>query len=199
MMTGYETFCLYQALKLHFTSEKYNYFTYNGKTHVSLNSFENRKDKYHFHKLARKYTNKDDMIFFIASNFVENEKTWVGSLLQEEADINYSKHQKVIQSLTYFFENDCDKLFSNEEKPDNVLKVVDGEYPILLKRYLRKDVQLETLCILNNILNFVPVWSKQISDTIIWPNHRLKLVKFASFVPFDGVKYKLILKRIVNK
>ena len=30
-MTGYETFSLYQALKLHFTQESYDFFKYNGK------------------------------------------------------------------------------------------------------------------------------------------------------------------------
>jgi hypothetical protein len=28
-MTGYEAFEIYQALKLHFTSKDYNFFTYN--------------------------------------------------------------------------------------------------------------------------------------------------------------------------
>ena len=51
-MTGYETFSLYQALKLHFTQESYDFFKYNGKTNVSVTTFENRKDKYHFYKHA---------------------------------------------------------------------------------------------------------------------------------------------------
>lgn len=90
-MTGYETFEIYQALKLHFTSDSYDFFKYNGKTNVSVTAFENRKDKYHFYKLSRKCTNKDDLINFIVANFVEDEKSWVGNLLMEEADINYRK------------------------------------------------------------------------------------------------------------
>ena len=105
-MTGYETFGLYQAIKLHFSQESYDFFKYNGKSNVSLNSFDNRKDKYHFHKLSRRYSDKDDMIEFIVSNFVENEKTWVGSLLQDEAEMNYRKHQKIVQSLSYMVESD---------------------------------------------------------------------------------------------
>ena len=57
-MTGYEAFGIYQALKLHFTTDSYDFFKYNGKTNVSVNAFENRKDKYHFYKLSRKYSNK---------------------------------------------------------------------------------------------------------------------------------------------
>ena len=77
-MTGYEAFESYQALKLHFTSDAYNYFTYNGKTNVSVTAFENRKDKYHFYKLSRKFTNREELISFIVANFVEDEASWVG-------------------------------------------------------------------------------------------------------------------------
>ena len=96
MITGYEAFGLYQALKLHFTTETYDYFKYHGKTSVSITSFENRKDKYHFYKLSRKYTNKEDLINFIVANFIEDERSWVGTLLQEEADMNFRKRQKIL-------------------------------------------------------------------------------------------------------
>ena len=45
MISGYEAFGIYQALKLHFTTDSYNYFKYNGKSNISVTVFENRKDK----------------------------------------------------------------------------------------------------------------------------------------------------------
>ncbi len=57
-MTGYEAFSIYHTLKLHFTSD-YDYFKYNGKCNISPTTFENRRDKYHFYKLSRKYPNKE--------------------------------------------------------------------------------------------------------------------------------------------
>ncbi len=98
-MTGYETFGIYESLKLHFSKDTYDFFKYNGKTNHSVQSFENRKDKYHFYKLSRKYTNKDALIDFLVANFLEDDKTWVGKLLEEDADIRYRNRQKVIQSL----------------------------------------------------------------------------------------------------
>ena len=74
MISGYEAFGLYQSLKLHFTTDSYDYFKYNGKTKVTVTAFENRKDKYHFYKLSRKYTNKEDLINFIVANLIEDEK-----------------------------------------------------------------------------------------------------------------------------
>lgn len=197
-MTGYEAFCLYQSIKLHFTSEKYDFSKYNGKTHVSVTSFENRKDKYHFYKLSRKYTNKDELVSFIVSNFVESDKTWVGSLLTEEAEMFHRKHQKYVQSVSYIFENECRKVFDGIDNPNDVLKVTNGEYPILLRKYLQKEIQIETLCFLNSVLKFLPAWSRQITDSIVWPNHKLRMMKFATFLPNDVVKYKSIIKKVIS-
>jgi len=196
-MTGYETFEIYQALKLHFTSDSYDFFKYNGKTNVSVSAFENRKDKYHFYKLSRKCTNRDDLINFIVANFVEDEKSWVGNLLMEEADMNYRKRQKVIQSLSYTFENDCKVIFEDCASDPNTVLKTDGDYPVLLTKTLRKEIQIETLCILNEILGFFPMWSRKITDTIRWPEYRKKCIKYTAFLPKDVVKYKLILKRVI--
>ena len=58
-MTGYEAYCLYNSLKLHFNSDSYDYFRYNGKISSSIEAFENRKDKYHFYKLSRRFANDE--------------------------------------------------------------------------------------------------------------------------------------------
>jgi hypothetical protein len=198
MITGYEAFCLYQALKLHFTTESFDYFKYGGKSKVTLTAFENRKDKWHFSKLSRKYHTKEELTQHIVANLVEDDNAWVGSLIEEQGDINFRKRQKVIQSLSYFFENECQKIFEGRENPNEVLVVNDGEYPILLKMYLQKEIQIETLCMLNSLLNFLPKWSRSISDTIVWPKHRMKIEKYACFLPKDSVKYKMILKKAIS-
>jgi len=198
-MTGYETFGLYQALKLHFTQESYDFFKYNGKTNISVTTFENRKDKYHFYKLSRRLAQKEDMIDFIVANLVEDEKTWVGSLLMQESEVNYRKHQKIIQSMSYTFENDCKLIFGDCILNPNEVLMTDGDYPVLLKKGLQKSVNIESVCLLNNMLGFVPMWSKKIADTIHWPNYRMKLLKYSAFIPKDDVKYKLILKKVLNE
>lgn len=197
-MTPYEIFGIYQSLKLHFTQESYDFFKYQGKSRISLTSFENRKDKWHFAKLSRKFTNKDELITFLVSNFLEDDKTWVGSLLEPTSETIYQQRKKVIQSLSYIFENDCRNLFEGVSNPNDIIKVIDGDHPVLLKKTMQKVTQIETLCVLNKILNFIPSWTKQISDTIIWPNYRMKLLKYSDFLQFDTNRYKLILKKVLN-
>lgn len=195
-MTGYEAFSIYHTLKLHFTSD-YDYFKYNGKCNISPTTFENRRDKYHFYKLSRKYPNKEQFQNFVIANLFENSEAWAGTLLQPEAEVNYLLRQKVVQSLSYTFENDCKVIFEDCKDPNDVIRVVDGEYPILLKKALRKEIHVETLCLLAQILGFLPMWNKKITDTIRWPEYQKKLTKYAHFLPKDVVKYKLILKKII--
>lgn len=197
MITGYEAFSLYQSLKLHFTQESYDYLKYNGKTNITIASFENRKDKWHFTKLSKKYSNKDDLIMFLASNFLEDSNIWIGGLLEEDSDIVYKKRLKIIQSLSYTFENDCKKLFEQQNDPNSILKVTNGEHPVLLKSTMRKEIEIETFCILTKLLKFLPMWKEKISDTIVWPNFCLRTTKYSCFLIQDMMKYKLILKKVI--
>lgn len=195
-MTGYEAYCLFNAIKLHFTSS-YDYFKYNGKTHnATKNNFDIRSDKYHFYKISREYPNKEIFIDLLVANFLEQDKVWVGDLLSEGAREHYLNHQKVIQSLSHIFENDCIKIFDDQDNPNNILKT-NGEYPILLIKGLQKDIHFETLCILNMILNFMPMWKSKIEDTIYWPNYSKKIEKYACFLPQNVLKYKMILKKTI--
>jgi hypothetical protein len=110
-ITGYEAFVLYQSIKLHFTTDSYDFFKYGGKSRISIDAFENRKDKYHFYKLSRRLTNRDDLIMFLVANFVNNDNIWIGDLLTEESETIYRQRLRVIQGLSYIYENDCRKIF----------------------------------------------------------------------------------------
>ena len=182
-MTGYETFGLYQALKLHFTTDSYDFFKYNGKTNVSVSAFENRKDKWQYYKLSRRCPNDQMMQDFLVANFIADPNVWVGTLLQDDAEVCYRSRQKVVQSLTYFFTNDINNLF--DSNPNSVLQCHDGQYPDLLQKYLHGEIQLETMCILNSILGFIPRWDKQIADTIHYPKISLRIKKYTPFLPFQ--------------
>jgi hypothetical protein len=194
-LTGYEAFCLYSSLKLHFTSS-YDYFKYGGKLKVTIDSFDNRKDKYYFHKISRKF-NKDDYIEFLVSNFLHEPNIWIGKLMDEEANERYLNYQKVNQSLSYIFENECTELFNSVEKPNELFKT-SGEHPILLKKVMRNEISIQTFFILNKFIDFVPAWKQKISDTIVWPNFQSKIENYSGFLRFDETKFRLILKKCLT-
>ena len=68
-MTGFEVYKVYLALKQHFTKQEYDYFKYHGKVRANENSFEQRRDRYFFKKLATSYSasEKDQLFYKTAS------------------------------------------------------------------------------------------------------------------------------------
>jgi hypothetical protein len=195
--TGFAAYALWNALKLHFTSESYDYFRYNGKTNVSKQTFTTNKSKYQFYKLSRKYDLEELKNFYIA-NFIQGKGDWVGDLLQD-GDENYTKWQKTQQSLTYTFENDIIVLLDKVENPNDLLVVRNNEFPKLMQYTTQGDITLETLIILNDLMNFFPMWEKEIYDDIVWPSFKTKCVKYKPFLHYDKEKFKQILKEKIKE
>jgi hypothetical protein len=195
--TGFAAYALWNALKLHFTSDSYDYFKYNGKTNVSKQTFSIRKDKYQFYKLSRKYSLEELRNFYVA-NFVYGKSDWVGELLQDGNE-NYLKWQKIIQSLTYTFENDIVHLLDEVEKPNDLLLVRSNEFPKLLQSVMNYSISIETVIILNDIMNFFPMWKKQIDDDIVWPDWQRRIEKYSPFIHYDKSKLKNILKEKIKE
>jgi len=190
--TGFEAYALWNALKLHFTSDSYNYFKYSGKTNVSKQSFTTNKSKYQFYKLSRKYDLEELKSFYVA-NFIEGKGDWVGELLQD-GDENYAKWQKRQQSLTYTFENDIMYLFDLVDgaefvNRDDILKPIDGGWPMIITKLMKNQVSLESVCILVDLVGCMPRWEKQITEDIIWPTHKRLIQRYTPFIQYDKEKF----------
>lgn len=185
-MTGYEAFSLYHVLKLHFTTD-YDYFKYNGKCNISIEAFEKRRDKYHFYKLSRKFE-RDDYHEYVVANLLNNDNCWAGTLLEDDANEVHMKRMAIIQALSYNFKNDC-MVISDSGGINDLLKT-EGEYPTLLTMALQRVITVETLCILNSMMNFMPMWSRKIQDDIRYPTLHRKWTKYTPFIHFDRDNYR---------
>jgi hypothetical protein len=200
--SGFAAYALWNALKLHFTSESYDYFKYNGKTNVSKQTFTINKSKDQFYKLSRKYDIEELKNFYIA-NFIQGKGDWVGDLLQD-GDENYTKWQKTQQSLTYTFENDIMYMFDSVDGAefwhiDDYFKPIDGGWPMLITKMMHDKISLETVCILVDILGCMPKWEKQITEDIIWPTHRRIIKKYTPFIQYDKEKFTKFLKEKIKE
>lgn len=191
-MNGYDLYCTYQAIKLHFTSESYNFFHYDGKTRVSIDAFQKRRDKFLFHRLARKYRD-DEMVPFLVANFVHSDDNWTKSLLEDEAEETYRNWKRTTDSMSRVYTEDLQKIATKETFND-LFKVEDGQFPKLLVLFMQKDVTIETMVILNNIFDFIRIWDKKISDDIIYPKVSRKIRKYGAFLAVNVDKYKILTK-----
>lgn len=195
--SGFAAFAMFHALKLHFTSS-YDYIKYKGKTSVSKTTFATRKDKYTFYKLSRKFGLTELRDYYIA-NFLVNDIQWIGDVVGPDAEENYKKWLKTTQSLTYTFENDIIKLLDRVNEPNDLLVVKRNQFPLLMQFAQQGDIALETLIILNDLMNFFPMWEKEIYDDIVWPNFKRRCEKYKPFLSYDKEKFKLILKEKIKE
>ena len=191
MKDPFESYKLYNSLKLHFETDNYDAIKYNFKTSVKPTSFFKRKDKYFFAKLANTY---DDLLDFYVANF-KNDVKYVGDMLNEHGERYYREHKKVCESLTYTFENDINKLYESNSDFDSLLEARDNEHPFVITYWLQDEIHLETVVILDSITGFVDRENKKISETIIWPDIFRKITKYKPFVKFDKTKCLNILKK----
>lgn len=192
-MNGYEAYSLYQAVRLHFTSDKYNFFQYDGKTRISVESFQKRQDKFLFHRLARKYR-EDEIIPFLVSNFIKSENTWVKALFESEAEENYKQWKRKTDSMSRTYTEELEKI-ATPENFNQLFAVDDGQYPKLLVHFLQKDISIETMVILNSVFQFLPIWEKKIEEDIIFPKLSRKISKYGAFLSIDGEKYRKLTKK----
>ena len=191
MNDPFESYKLYNALKLHFESS-YDAVKYNYKTNVTPKSFLNRKDKYFFAKLAKKYNGS--LKEFYVSQFI-NEQKYVGDMMDSEAESYYATYKKIKESIHRVFSIDINKIIDLNigVKFDNLFESVDGQQPMIVQMWMQEDITLETVVILNSLLGFIQREDSKISDTIIWPDNKRKIEKYTPFVNFDINKCKTML------
>tara|TARA_E500000305_G_scaffold10916_2_gene7438 strand:- start:949 stop:1533 length:585 start_codon:yes stop_codon:yes gene_type:complete len=191
-MTPLETYQSYLALKLHFGG-KYDYFKYGGKTSATLSAFEKRKDKFKFVKLSQKLSDPQILDYYLA-NFIRG-KEWIGDFDQK----NWLEHKKVNQSIEYVYENDIEKLLTISANFDILFKVGEGNHPKLVKAYLGKKISLETLVILEKVLEYRKQFDAKISETYVWPKVSLLIKKYEPFLDIDARAFRLKTLTLVKE
>tara|TARA_B100000212_G_scaffold282254_1_gene222343 strand:- start:520 stop:1092 length:573 start_codon:yes stop_codon:yes gene_type:complete len=185
MVDPFESYKLYNALKLHFETD-YDAIKYNFKSNVSPNSFFKRRDKYFFAKIAR---NNKDLLNYYVFNFIEDVK-----YVADMDDKHYTKHKKIHDALTRTFQTDIDNI--SDEKFDILLSAGNNnQAPKIIEKWMHEEITLETLVIVNALTNFVNLEGKKITETIFWPDVSRKITKYTPFVKFDRDKYMNIIKK----
>ena len=195
-MNGFEVYKIYLAIKLHFTSKKqsYDFHKHLGRTTARLETFTKRRDRYFFHKLSKSYNNNTIVDYFV-SNFVTNTNLWVGDIIGKTGDDNYKQWSKKIEALHYYYEQDIDYILEQDYKFDDLFKSVNGQHPPILKMFLSKRINFETVLILDEILSFTKQLNKNINEKVLWPKLYDRMIRYRAFLNYNLTKYKMTLKR----
>jgi hypothetical protein len=187
-MSAYECYQHYSALKLHFTKQGYDYFKYNHKVSSSPATFETRKDKIFFMKVAK----HEDPVKYMLSNIVINPKVWIRDIAySKEAEQVYQNWLKRNQSFGYVFSQEIDKLDPNFDK--NFKVSASSGHPPAMRLYLRGDISLETLVALVDSTKCSKHWSKSMEHDPIWQDLSNLIVKYRPFLNYDRQRIRKIL------
>jgi hypothetical protein len=98
------------------------------------------------------------------------------------------------QSLSYIFKEEI-SIF-NSKNFDEMFSIQGNKHPLIIKNYLQKKISLETLIILNNILEYTKEFDKKLQDPV-WEFVSMRIEKYTPFIHIDVNKFKQLLKECV--
>jgi hypothetical protein len=182
-MDGFDGYKLFVGIRNHFTTDSYDFVKYQGKTKVTYAAYAKRKDLHRFEKLARQSNAK----MLLVSSFIEGCH-WINDIVGDKGYDAMIKHQKYLEATAYNFKNELQDL---PQPLGNLVGCKDGT-PKLAQLYFQKKVSLETLVLIDNLVDFVSIWrDNQSSDPLI--SALIKTIcKYRPFVEYDKEKIKQI-------
>lgn len=198
-MNEFDVYKMYLALKLHFTTDKYDVIKQRGKVRASRNAFAKRTDLYSIKKISKTYSD-EEVANFLVANFTSGDR-W-GGVFDAEAGDRYLDWKKKIESLSYNFEQDLDNLeLDLEEKSKtfaDCFSIEKNNHPYIIRCFLRKTITLETLVILETLVPYLEKFDAEIDDNIIWPDISRMIKKYKPFLKFDKERFDAILRRRIR-
>ena len=198
MYGGFDVFKIYLAVKNHFTTD-YDYQKYQGRVTAKLDTFTKRHDRYFFHKLSKRYNEREILDFFV-SNFAVDGNKWIGNILNNEGSENYSRYRKYKEAFGYHFRNDCVSILHDFSRRgisfNDGFRIINGQHPRVLRLHIQRKIHIQTTIILDSVLSFSKIWDKEITEKVVWPKIAHTLAKLRPFVLYNQTQAKLIMKDV---
>ena len=191
-MEPIDVYLMYCAMKAHFSKNNYDFHKYGGKTKVSRDSFWKRNDKYFFVKLAKKQHDSTSIQDYLVSNFIRDRRGYIANFNDE----NY----KVWKDRKTDFYN----IFFDELRPlvkdfEPLFQTKNNNHPKLLKEFLGDRVSLETLIILDDLVDFSKGWDRELKEDIVWPDLKKLMKNYKGFLTIDKNRYRIKLLELIEE
>lgn len=188
-MTIDEAYKLYMALRLHFTTDRYNISETKGRVRVSAKSLDkNPKLRYFLDKYRLKYPNKTDFVHFLVANFVYGDH-W-GSVYEGTEHVeHYQRFTRSLDKLSYQFSEDLKALrLAGYDHPSQFLSGT-----IIQKLYYSKHISLESVVILDKLYAFTDHVS---TEDPLWKAFARLIRKYSPFLKTDREKLRSIVSAV---
>lgn len=188
-MDGFKAYKYYMAVKLHFTSKKYNVFETRGHVKGTRDAFNARNDRYIFEKLGQKYDDREIIQFFVSNFAYGNDTAIYGN---SEADELYFEWQKRKQAITKTFIDDLANIMNmcdvHKFNKDAIFTSQDGDLPLLTSMFLSGKITIETMRMIDDNEPFIESWENDPMIKIVLGDKLLRIEKLKGFVKYDSDK-----------
>ena len=190
-MQAVDVYLMYCALKAHFQGD-YDYHKFGGKTKTKRESYYKRKDRFFFAKTAVKYEDTEVLNYFV-SNFIHDRSGYIANF----TDKNY---ETWMNKRAMFYE-----IFSQEMQPfvknfEPLFECESGQHPTLLKEYMGKRISLETMSVLDDLVEFSKKWDKELVwDDFVWPDVKKLMNNYKGFLTINTDKYRMKLLKLIEE
>lgn len=158
------------ALKLHFTTEKFNVWKSREWVRISEEKFLSSPRRPHFERLAKTFRTPRKFIQFCVANFAYGTSIFE----MNSASASFIKWSKIKQSLSHTIENDVEFLSQEETW------IFGGDVPPAIKFLNQGKINIETLVAINREAKFTQ-WSNW-KYNFAFPGLWLKIEKLDGFV-----------------
>jgi hypothetical protein len=200
-MDGFKAYRYYLAIKLHFTSEKFNVFENRGNVKGTREAFTARNDRYIFEKLANKYNDDREIIQFFVANFAYGNESAIYE--GQQAEENLVEWIKRKQSITQRFIDDLATILTHTEvnrlPQTSIFNFIDSAYPVTLELFVGGKVSIETLRIIDDFYPIIAKWQDNTSIKYIWNQELLRIKKLTGFVKYDRIKAEKIFSHFMEE
>lgn len=181
MLAPQKAFEYYRAMKLHFTTDQYDFSKYNGA--IKAPSYLERPEAHLYDRLAREYGANRIVPFLVANNVTEP-----GFWIMKEGTKNIYHHWLgKVENLPYTIKRDMIPIIKHCKKENqkfgDLIAVNDGRFPHLLRFIIRREITAETAMILTCGFSLWKKW-----DEVDWLKNQSKYieekrrcVKYSSF------------------
>lgn len=187
-MNPFTVYLDYVALKRHFTDWDYNYFTFNGKTRASPDSFDRRPDRMWFEKLERHRDPRGMLVY----NLCEDPRMHVRDIVTK-GEANYFKHRKVLESMSHTLKAEMKQFDPVFEKN------FEGMHPRVLRLVMGKKISMETAVLFIRLTESKDYITSKFKDDVVMQDPVRTLMKYSPFVVYDEKKAREIILNFFQK
>jgi len=192
MMEPIDVYIMYCAMKAHFSRKDYDFNKYGGKTKVSRDSFFKRKDRHFFVKLSRKYSTDIEIKNYYISNFIKDKRGYIANF----SDENYKSW---LLKRSGFFEQFVIELSPYIKEFQPLFEVEGNNHPKLLKEFLGSRVSLETMIVLDELVEYGKNWDKLLEGDIIWIDLKKLMENYKGFLTINKNLYRMKLLKLIEE